>query len=400
MDIKAVIGANYGDEGKGMFTEHLCRCMHKPAVVLSNGGCQRGHTVNNKERGIRHVFNHFGSGTLCYAPSVMSSTFLLNPVIYVKELGELYDMGAHPEVFRAPGCILQLPSDMFTNQMLERSRGESRHGSCGMGIWETKVRNASKKLTCEMFASMSRDDKKKTMEEALEQQLEIRLRDVEIDEDILKIVRSKPFIDHFLHDFDTMIDSAKLLSSDKLLDIAWEEHDIHSLVVENAQGLLLDMKYAPPDEDGDTSKHSTPSKTGLEGVLDALGCIQAPQQLVLNYISRSYLTRHGAGPFPEHDPSMSFNDATNVYNEYQGSIRFGKIDVDKLVRRVKMDSMNSDHVNIVATHLNQLENEDLKEVASFMSYDDDSRHFRSKSTAVKYFYDKQKNFHSHVQNRV
>ena len=64
MTIEAVIGANYGDEGKGLFTEYLCRSRPSPIVVLSNGGSQSDHTVNNPEIGIRHVLHHFGSGTL------------------------------------------------------------------------------------------------------------------------------------------------------------------------------------------------------------------------------------------------------------------------------------------------------------------------------------------------
>ena len=79
MTIEAVIGANYGDEGKGLFTEYLCRNRPSPIVVLSNGGSQRGHTVSNHETSIRHVFHHFGSGTLLGVPSVYSKTFLLNP---------------------------------------------------------------------------------------------------------------------------------------------------------------------------------------------------------------------------------------------------------------------------------------------------------------------------------
>ena len=39
MNIDVVIGANYGDEGKGLATDFLCSTKCKPAVVLTNGGC-------------------------------------------------------------------------------------------------------------------------------------------------------------------------------------------------------------------------------------------------------------------------------------------------------------------------------------------------------------------------
>ena len=62
-DIKVVVGANFGDEGKGLMTDYFCHqatSKNKSCiVVMSNGGAQRGHTVNLLD-GKRHVFKHFG----------------------------------------------------------------------------------------------------------------------------------------------------------------------------------------------------------------------------------------------------------------------------------------------------------------------------------------------------
>ena len=375
MHIEAVIGANYGDEGKGMFTEHLCRCATDPIVVMSNGGCQRGHTVNNVECGIRHIFNHFCSGTFMHAPTVFSHTYLLNPIMFIKEHDGLAKLGFTPASWRAPSCMLQLPSDMFINQQLEvaRAKTNAKHGSCGLGIWETKVRNASyQKLLFEDFAAMDYTSKCKTMNDALEWQLASRANDVDIDESILKIVQSKSFYDHFISDFECMHKLCKLLPSDNLVS-ELAALGFKSIVVENAQGLLLDKNYAPEDENGRTDVHATPSKCGLEGVLDALGDHSLKNEIVFNYISRSYLTRHGEGPFPEYDPSMSFVDHTNVYNDYQGTIRFGRLDVDALKNRIAIDSKGVEKVNIVATHMNEIDNEELKNAANYLSYEDDSR---------------------------
>ena len=59
--IKIVIGANFGDEGKGLITDFFSYCL-PTLVVMSNGGAQRGHTVDTAD-GKHHVFKHFGSGT-------------------------------------------------------------------------------------------------------------------------------------------------------------------------------------------------------------------------------------------------------------------------------------------------------------------------------------------------
>ena len=384
MIIEAVIGANYGDEGKGLFTEYLCRNKPSPIVVLSNGGCQRGHTVCNSTIDVKHVFHHFGSGTLLGTPTVFSKTFILNPIKYIEERQELSLNCICPTVFRVPGCILQLPGDMFTNQTLEKARGSRKHGSCGWGIWETQVRNNEHfKLTFEDFSAMEHEAKKKCILEAIEWQLCSRLDDFKdkIDYSILKILTSESFCKHFISDFEEMEKSIVLLETDNVLDVNWEKHgiDVKTIVVENGQGLLLDKDYAPKDDDGLTTVHATPSKCGLAGALEAVNGEIGSTAVTANYITRTYFTRHGAGPFPEMTEDMSFADSTNVCNEYQDSIKFGRMTdelAEKLDKRVKTDSSSScsdvDH-NVVVTHCNEVEPcNSLKAIADFMSFDNDS----------------------------
>ena len=45
MKIYAVVGLNFGDEGKGMWTDYLARKNQNALVVRANGGAQVGHTV-------------------------------------------------------------------------------------------------------------------------------------------------------------------------------------------------------------------------------------------------------------------------------------------------------------------------------------------------------------------
>ena len=86
MEVDAVIGANYGDEGKGLVASFLCSMKQKPCAVLTNGGCQRGHTVQDECTGRSHVFHHFGSGAFCGAMTYFPATYYLNPMQFVKEL--------------------------------------------------------------------------------------------------------------------------------------------------------------------------------------------------------------------------------------------------------------------------------------------------------------------------
>ena len=87
----AVIGANFGDEGKGLATDALAADLMSrgldPVVVRSNGGAQAGHTVETQGR--RHVFHHVGSGAFPGARTHLSRFFVAHPALLQRELQEL-----------------------------------------------------------------------------------------------------------------------------------------------------------------------------------------------------------------------------------------------------------------------------------------------------------------------
>ena len=387
MDIEVVIGANYGDEGKGLFTEYLCRIKSSPIVVLSNGGCQRGHTVNNIEKRIQHIFHHFGSGTIIGIPTVFSKTFLLNPIKFIEEKRELENENIHPVAFRASGCLLQLPGDMLVNQATEKARGLGKHGSCGWGIWETKVRNQQHHmLTFDEFESFDYAKKKATYLDCLEWQLCNRLHGIYKPHYVkeLMYIKEEGFIKHFIQDFEEMSKDVKSVGANDLVDVGWEKFlhkDINTLVVENGQGLLLDSEYAPKDENGFTTIHATPSRCGLAGSLEAVGKTTCDDNIVANYVTRTYFTRHGAGPFPEETPNLEYDDKTNMPNDYQDSMKFGVMTdshAEKLIKRVEHDAFDgvgkASKLNIVATHCNEaMLPSILKHKCTCMSYEDDSK---------------------------
>ena len=83
-----VIGANYGDEGKGQMTHLLSKSYSmKTLVVRYNGGSQAGHTVRIDEdsRREKHVFQHIGSGTFNNASTLLTKEFISNPMSFMPE---------------------------------------------------------------------------------------------------------------------------------------------------------------------------------------------------------------------------------------------------------------------------------------------------------------------------
>ena len=351
MTVEVVIGANYGDEGKGLVTEFLCLSAPGSAVALANGGCQRGHTVTDRRFG-RHVFHHFGSGTFRGAPTCFCRDYLLNPMQFVREYGELETAGVRPVSYREVGCRFQLPIDICLNRMLEKSRGGARHGSVGCGIWESTRRLRSGGwLTFSEFSALRFGDKVEYVKKAQRRALDVRLAETGLKPDKeTDMFLSDGMVRHFVQDCEfTAVACAEIKS-------ALETPGAKRLIFEQGQGLALDQLYG-----GKCPEYTTPSFTGLTGVAAYLDGEGYGGEVVANYVTRSYTTRHGPGPFPEEDPSVFFPDETNSPNEWQGSMRFGAFDGIATAGRINVDLdaagrlyKNASRVRLFVTHVNEL----------------------------------------------
>ena len=325
--VEAVIGANYGDEGKGLVTEFLCLSKDKTVVALANGGCQRGHTVIDRRFG-RHIFHHFGSGTFRGASTCFCRDYLLNPMQFVREYGELEAAGIKPVSYREIRCGFQLPIDIYLNRLLEKSRGDKKHGSVGCGIWESVRRlHSGEWLTFSEFAGLDFKAKIDYLRKVQREALEFRLAETGLKANAeADMFLSDGMIRHFAQDCEFMAAVCRQVES--TFEIPGADH----IVFEQGQGLALDQLYGKDDAD-----HTTPSYTGLIGIAEYLKTIGYSGKVSANYVTRSYTTRHGAGPFPEEDLSISFPDETNMPNEWQGTMRFGTFYSENTTKRINRD---------------------------------------------------------------
>jgi adenylosuccinate synthase len=104
------------------------------------------------------------------------------------------------------------------------------------------------------------------------------------------------------------------------------------LIFEGAQGLLLDQN------DG-FFPHVTRSNTGVRNaaaIAESIGL----EELDVFYLTRAYVTRHGAGPLPhelQEKPYSGIVDRTNLAHPYQGSLRFAWFDLDLFRNAVLRD---------------------------------------------------------------
>jgi adenylosuccinate synthase len=114
------------------------------------------------------------------------------------------------------------------------------------------------------------------------------------------------------------------------------------VLFEGAQGLLLDELHP-------WFPHVTRSRTGLAN--PAALCAEAGiERLRAVYVTRWYLTRHGAGPLPTEipgRPSPLVEDRTNLPNPWQGSLRFGHLDLALLRQSIRADLAGAGRVDAV-----------------------------------------------------
>lgn len=117
MKISLVIGALYGDEGKGSFVNYLCSQAKNPLVVRFSGGHQVGHTVVIGDK--HHIFSNFGSGTLQGTPTYWSEFCTVSPTGILKEGNVLRKLGVEPKLILNANAMVTTPFDILQNHQLE-----------------------------------------------------------------------------------------------------------------------------------------------------------------------------------------------------------------------------------------------------------------------------------------
>lgn len=313
MDIKVVLGHAFGDEGKGVTVQWLCKQAieqgKSPIVVRFSGGPQAAHTVVND--GIEHICSSFGSGVLLGVPTLFLPTTYIDPICLANERRVLAKKGVDAKIY---GYIRRIitPYDVIAGRNDAKVLSD---GTCGKGLFPAFKRY---KTTQGTMPSIGRclDD----------------------SAGFHKIERV-PKLDKVFND-----SLNELLS---ICDDGFKLSDFDVFIFEGTQGLLLDM-------DCGFYPHVTPSKVGLNGI---------PEKYLDNaevyLVTRTYLTRHGNGYEPRypHDYDLSDKHETNVYNDYQGTFKTGVLDIDILNRahdRHCIDNYVAMHklkINLVVTHM-------------------------------------------------
>lgn len=346
----AVIGKNFGDEGKGYTCSCLASSLKKSLIIKHNGGGQAGHTVEDSEGKWRFIHHQIGAGAEYHVPTLFADSFM--PDLFqlgkeVKAFTELF--GFRPILYSEKNARVTTVDDVLLNMGAEVARGKNRHGSCGMGIEECVQRNAAGYgITLEEIATMTKQDLLHRLKHIRKEYTKRRAKILgiqapasskakkqsnlmnlstasnpsnssNISNPYYEMLNNETVLENFVEEVKENVKILTLVDADR----KWLEEIKHfqHLIFETGQGLLLDQDYEA------YAPHLTSSKTGIHNPAIFL----AKQGLSLEeaiYVTRPYVTRHGNGPLPceverSELPGVG-EDLTNQPNEWQGTLRYAK----------------------------------------------------------------------------
>lgn len=319
-NIKIIVGALAGDEGKGLATDYFASKAEGNILgVLTNGSSQRAHTVDTSD-GKHHIFSHFSSATFRGADTYISKYFVVNPIKFVEEYMQLYrEFDVMPKVYMHPDCKFVTPWDILSN--LAELRKTGKYNSCGCGFWKTLERynndvysvNFQEACNLITFSESSFRDVKQYYKKDLDS--------------ITAPINMSGLERHFIDDMFFLLHHVIWIN-----DVILNQYE--NIIFENGQGLMIGEQQ--PEKDWD---YCTPSDTGIKYAVKMIRNINSLEfkrkKVEICYVSRTYMTRHGQGDIPymcqKQDINSEMNDQTNVFNVCQGHLRYGLLPVQEML---------------------------------------------------------------------
>jgi adenylosuccinate synthase len=296
----AVIGAQWGDEGKGKIVDLLCESFD--VVARYQGGHNAGHTVRFGEKhyslklipsGILHP------GKLC----ILGNGMVIDPEALLEEIESLRALGvqidSNLKISDSAHCIL--PYHKALDLAREEAAGASKIGTTGRGIgpaYETKVSRYGIRIADLLDPDVLRE--------------KIGFACAEKNPVLQTVYRKATFdpaklYNDYMHYGEVL---AKRITNGPVL-INSLIRDGKRVMFEGAQGTLLDIDHG-------TYPFVTSSNTVAGGICTGLGVAPKHIDRVLG-VGKAYTTRVGGGAFP-----TELNDATGEHLRKRGN-EFGTV---------------------------------------------------------------------------
>jgi len=320
-----ILGAQWGDEGKGKIVDLLTERVG--AVARFQGGHNAGHTlVIGGKKTVLHLIPSgiLREGTLC----LIGNGVVLSPAALKEEIGELEAKGVEvrSRLKISPATPLIMPYHIALDQAREKASGKNAIGTTGRGIgpaYEDKAARRGVRVADLMYPD-------------------------ELPEKLRGVMDYHNFVlKHWLKadevDYQKTLDEALAFGDyvkPMIDDVAATLHDLRRsgahILFEGAQGALLDIDHG-------TYPYVTSSNTTVGGACAGTGVGACDIDYVLG-ICKAYATRVGGGPFPTELTDATGDALRKRGNEYGATTgrprRCGWIDLIALKRAVLINGIN------------------------------------------------------------
>ncbi len=320
-----ILGAQWGDEGKGKIVDLLTERVG--AVARFQGGHNAGHTLVIKgKKTVLHLIPSgiLREGVLC----LIGNGVVLSPAALQEEIGELEAQGVNvrSRLKISPATPLIMPYHIAIDQAREKAAGKDAIGTTGRGIgpaYEDKAARRGVRVADLMYPK-------------------------ELPDKLRGVVDYHNFVlKHWLKaeqvDYQKILDDALAFGdyvNPMIDDVSTTLHLLRrsgaNILYEGAQGALLDIDHG-------TYPFVTSSNTTVGGAYAGTGVGASDIDYVLG-ICKAYATRVGGGPFPTELTDATGDALRKRGNEYGATTgrprRCGWIDLVALKRAVQINGIN------------------------------------------------------------
>jgi adenylosuccinate synthase len=278
MSVKIVVGAQWGDEGKGKIIDVLSADMEM--VIRYQGGANAGHTVYIGEQ--KYVLHLIPSGILrAGVKCIIGGGVVLDPEAFCNELEVLENAGIDYKgrLFISPRTHIIFPYHKKLDSQSESSKGKQQIGTTGRGIGPAYADKYSRQgiraidLLNPDICNVKIKNNLEFKNFVLEKYYKSSVEDV----------------DKTIQFATTYAEKLRPFISETLGLIYNAQKNDQPILIEGAQGALLDIDYG-------SYPYVTSSHPIAGGAF--IGSGVAPVNSEISGVMKAYLTRVGNGPFP------------------------------------------------------------------------------------------------------
>ncbi|NJK33719.1 MAG: adenylosuccinate synthase [Oscillatoriales cyanobacterium SM2_2_1] len=273
-----VIGAQWGDEGKGKITDLLSRSADM--IVRYQGGVNAGHTVVVNDQTFK--LHLIPSGILYPAKDcIIASGTVVDPEVLIQELDQLNELGISTErLYVSETAHITMPYHRLIDVAAEAQRAEYKIGTTGRGIGPTYADKADR-IGIRVVDLMDRERMPQRLHWAITQ------KNILLD----KLYGLPPLdADAVIAEYQGYADRLRAHVIDASLVIDEAIRKRRNILFEGAQGTLLDLDHG-------TYPYVTSSNPVAGGACIGAGVGPTMIDRIIG-VAKAYTTRVGEGPFP------------------------------------------------------------------------------------------------------